>query len=264
MTIPDLFERSVNDASGFRGFRLVPVPTSQDKDRILIVDDEPSVHDVLRAYLSHHGYDVVSARTGREALALAADRPPALVVLDLGLPDIPGEEVCAVLRRSSAPGIIMLTARTTEDDRILGLELGADDFVTKPYSPRELVSRVKAVLRRTSGGGPTAPEGEVLRCGERLRVDLGRHEATVDDVPLALTPAEFKLLHTLVFNAGRALSRCQLMELMSGDAYEAYERTIDAHVKNLRRKLGPGPADGQWIETVRGVGYRFVKLQASP
>src|SRR5215210_5489653 len=169
-------------------------------DRILVVDDEPSVHDVLRAYLSHDGYEVVSAYTGREALELAGLRRPALVVLDLGLPDIPGEEVCATLRKTGDVAIIMLTAKTSEDDRIMGLELGADDFVHKPYSPRERVSRVKAVLRRTGSNGGSSGSA-VFTFEGGLKIDPVRHEATLDGAPLPLTPAEYKLLHALASHA---------------------------------------------------------------
>jgi len=224
-------------------------------DRILVIDDERSVHDVLRAYLEHNGYEVLSAFNGRDALRLAEERRPALVVLDLGLPDIPGEEICARLRQAGDVAIIMLTAKTSEDDRIMGLELGADDFVHKPYSPRELVSRVKAVLRRTAANGGSANTVLVFEGG--LRVDPVRHEATLNDAALPLTPAEDKLLFALASHPGRAFSRLELVEHITGDDYAGYERTIDAHVKNLRRKLGEGPVDGQWIETVRGIGYRL-------
>ncbi len=174
-------------------------------ERILVVDDERSVHDVLRAYLEHNGYEVLSAYKGRDALRLAEERRPSLVVLDLGLPDMPGEEICARLRQTGDVAIIMLTARTSEDDRIMGLELGADDFVHKPYSPRELVSRVKAVLRRTSTDGGSRPA--VLTFEGGLRVDPVRHEATLNAVPLPLTPAEYKLLFALAKEPGRAYSR---------------------------------------------------------
>jgi DNA-binding response OmpR family regulator len=177
-------------------------------------------------------------------------------VLDLGLPDIPGEEICARLRQTGDVAIIMLTAKTSEDDRIMGLELGADDFVHKPYSPRELVSRVKAVLRRTGANGGSGASS-VLAFEGGLKIDPIRHEATLDGVALPLTPAEYKLLHALASHAGRAFSRLELVEHITGDDYAGYERTIDAHVKNLRRKLGSGPVDGQWIETVRGIGYRL-------
>src|SRR3712207_2627816 len=159
-------------------------------DRILVIDDERSVHDVLRAYLEHNGYEVLSAFSGREAISLAEQRSPALVVLDLGLPDIPGEEVCAALRRNGDVGIIMLTARTTEDERVMGLEIGADDFMHKPYSPRELVSRVKAVLRRTAPAvGPGG--GQLTFADGRLVIDPVRHEVTLDGTALPLTPAEY-------------------------------------------------------------------------
>jgi len=223
--------------------------------RILIVDDERSVHDVLRAYLEHNGFEVVSAFSGREAISLAQQRDPSLVVLDLGLPDIPGEEVCAALRRNGDVGIIMLTARTTEDERVMGLEIGADDFMHKPYSPRELVSRVKAVLRRTSPAG--AGGGQMTFENGRLVIDPVRHEVRLDGVALPLTPAEYKLLAALGSHPGAAFSRLQLVEHITGDHYAGYERTIDAHVKNLRRKLGENPSSGEWIETVRGVGYRL-------
>ncbi len=221
-------------------------------DAILVIDDEPAVHDVLGAYLEHNGFEVLHAYDGREGLQVALSRQPALVVLDLGLPDMGGEHVAAQLRGAGDMPIIMLTARSSEDDRIIGLDLGADDYVNKPYSPRELVARVKAVLRRRR---VHEERGVVTLQGGRLRLDPERHEVSLDGHVLPLTPAEHQLLAGLAARPGRAYSRLELVERISGNAFAGYERTVDAHVKNLRRKLGPEA--GGWIETVRGVGYRL-------
>ena len=210
-------------------------------DRILIIDDERSVHDVARAYLEREGYDVVSAIGGRDGLAMAHALQPSLVVLDLMLPDLSGEQVCAELRRDSDVAIVMLTAKSTEDDRCRGLDLGADDYLVKPFSPRELVARVRALLRRTGDRRPSADQ--VLAFGD------GR--------PVELTPSEFKLLLALARSPGRVFSRFELINRVQGHDYDGYERTIDAHVKNLRRKIEPDAARPRWVQTVHGVGYRL-------
>src|SRR4051812_42083220 len=225
--------------------------------RILIIDDERSVHDVARAYLEREGYEVLSAIGGREGLALAQALQPRLVVLDLMLPDLSGEEVCAELRRDSDVAIVMLTAKTTEDDRIRGLDLGADDYLSKPFSPRELVARVRALLRRT--GERREPDGSSLTFdGGRLCVDTERHQALVVGRPVELTPSEFKLLLALARSPGRVFSRFELVNRVQGHDYEGYERTIDAHVKNLRRKIEPDPGQPRYVQTVHGVGYRLA------
>jgi DNA-binding response OmpR family regulator len=226
-------------------------------DRILIIDDERSVHDVARAYLEREGYEVVSAIGGRDGLALAQALHPSLVVLDLMLPDLSGDEVCAALRRDSDVAIVMLTAKSTEDDRIRGLDLGADDYLVKPFSPRELVARVRALLRRTGDRRP--PAEAPLRFDEgRLCLDPERHQAVVAGRPVELTPSEFKLLHALARSPGRVFSRFELINRVQGHDYDGYERTIDAHVKNLRRKIESDGGTPRYVQTVHGVGYRLA------
>ena len=226
-------------------------------ERILIVDDERSVHDVARAYLEREGYEVLSAIGGRDGLALAQALHPRVVILDLMLPDLSGEEVCAELRRDSNVAIVMLTAKTTEDDRIRGLDLGADDYLSKPFSPRELVARVRALLRRT-GERAKANASSLSFDGGRLCVDTERHQALVVGRPVELTPSEFKLLLALARSPGRVFSRFELVNRVQGHDYEGYERTIDAHVKNLRRKIEPDPGQPRYVQTVHGVGYRLA------
>ena len=226
-------------------------------NRILIIDDERSVHDVARAYLEREGYEVSSAMNGRDGLALAQAMPPSLVVLDLMLPDLSGEQVCAELRRTSDVAIVMVTAKSAEDERIRGLDLGADDYLVKPFSPRELVARVRALLRRT-GARPAVVE-QVLRFdGGRLCLDPERHQAVVDGRPVELTPSEFKLLLALARSPGRVFSRFELVNRVQGHDYEGYERTIDAHVKNLRRKIESDVGNPRYVQTVHGVGYRLA------
>jgi len=225
-------------------------------ERVLVIDDEPSVHDVARGYLEREGYQVLAAISGRDGLAMARDMRPALIVLDRMLPDLSGEEVCAAVRAESAIPILMLSARAGEDDRVRGLDLGADDYITKPFSPRELVARVRALLRRAerqdAGTG-----GARSFDGGRLRLDLERHEVTVDDARVNLTPSEWRLLVALAESPGRVYSRFELINRVQGYDYEGYERTIDAHVKNLRRKVEPDPGAPRYVETVHGVGYRL-------
>jgi len=221
--------------------------------KILVVDDESKIVKLVRAYLEQAGYSVVVAEDGQTALIQARREKPDLVVLDLGLPGMDGLDVTRTLRRERDTPIIMLTARVEDTDRIIGLELGADDYVTKPFNPRELVARVRAVLRRTSGATP-APE--ILRAGE-IVLDVNGHQASLAGKPLDLTPTEFDLLLVLMQNLGRAFTRLDLLDRIQGDAYEGYERTIDAHIKNLRAKLGDDPRHPRYIQTVYGVGYKF-------
>ena len=222
-------------------------------DRILIVDDEPKIVRLVRDYLEHAGFGVTVARDGREALMRARTDPPDLVVLDLGLPELDGLDVTRSLRRDSSVPIIMLTARDDETDTVLGLELGADDYVTKPFSPRELVARVRAVLRRQASDS----SGELLRAGD-LVLDLPRLRATVDQRVVPLTATEFQLLATMARQPGRVFTRSQLLDAIHGVAFESYERAIDAHVKNIRRKMEADPRDPRYLLTVYGVGYRLT------
>jgi DNA-binding response OmpR family regulator len=224
------------------------------RPRILVVDDDAKTVASVRLYLDHAGFDVVSAGDGHEALRLAlASPPPDLIVLDLMLPGVNGLEVCRRLREESSIPIIMLTARSTEEDRLEGLDLGADDYVVKPFSPRELAARVRAVLRRAQVAGVAGPPFQV---GD-LVIDAGRHEVTVRGSIVSLTPREFRLLEVMARAPGRAFSRSELMERAFGADSEALDRTIDAHLVNLRRKIEADPARPTRIETVYGVGYRL-------
>jgi two-component system alkaline phosphatase synthesis response regulator PhoP len=226
---------------------------------ILIIEDEPELVKVLRSYLEQAGYMVLAAYRGDSGLSTWEHKRPDLVILDLNLPGLDGLEVARQIRRRSDTPLLMLTARVDETDRLIGLELGADDYVTKPFSPREVVARVKAVLRR-AGATPTPPA--VLRIGD-LEIDLEAHRTARAGLPLELTPTEFSLLAALAAQPGRAFSRLQLLEAVQGTAYEGYERTIDAHIKNLRAKLEPDPKNPQYIETVFGIGYRFAKVNSN-
>ena len=224
---------------------------------VLVVDDEPQIAEIARDYLRLAGFDVIVAGDGVRALEAARGRRPDLIVLDLGLPGLDGLEVARTLRKESDVPIIMLTARVTEDDRLQGLEIGADDYVTKPFSPRELVARVRALLRRTGERRPATEQ--VLRFDNgRLCVDPERHLAVVEGQPVELTPSEFKLLLALARSPGRVFSRFELINRVQGHDYDGYERTIDAHIKNLRRKIEPDAARPQWVQTVHGVGYRLA------
>ncbi len=223
--------------------------------KILVVDDEVQIVRVVRGYLEKAGYRVLTAGNGRDALFLARDEKPDLVVLDLQMPEVDGLEFTRRIRAEQPDlAIIMLTARVEEMDRILGLELGADDYVTKPFSPRELVARVRAVLRRSQA---TPPQAAVLEA-RGLVLDKGRREVRKHDAGVELTPTEFELLSVLMSAPGRAFSRAELLEAVQGMAFEAYERTVDVHVKNLRQKIEEDPSNPRYIGTVRGVGYRFI------
>jgi DNA-binding response OmpR family regulator len=221
--------------------------------RILIVDDEPEILRLVFDYLVAAGFVVDTARNGEEALLRAHQAPADLVVLDLGLPGIDGLEVTRSLRRTSDTPIIMLTARDDETDKLIGLELGADDYVTKPFSPRELVARVKAVLRRRAGAG----QRDSINAGD-LALDVPRMRVTRAGNPVDLTATEFELLAALARQPGRVFTRSQLLDAIHGVAFESYERAIDAHVKNIRRKLEPQPHKPRYLLTVYGVGYRLA------
>jgi DNA-binding response OmpR family regulator len=226
-------------------------------ERILLVDDEHSVHEVVRAYLERDGFVVASADNGRQGLALAEREQPQLIVLDLMLPDLSGEELCREIRGRSDVPIIMLTAKSSEDDRVLGLELGADDYLVKPFSPRELVARIKTVLRRSRGTEQPLVE-RLAFDGGSLTIDPLRREVRVRGEPAELTPSEYGILVALAQYPGRVYSRFELIDRLRGWEFEAAERTIDAHVKNLRRKIEPEPARPRFVETVHGVGYRLA------
>lgn len=229
-------------------------------ETILVVDDEPKIVKTVRAYLQNAGFRVVTAADGQTALTIFRHEKPVLVILDLGLPGIDGLDVARTLRRESDVPLIMLTARVEETDKLIGLELGADDYVTKPFSPRELVARVRAVLRRTQGEPEQAPppivSGEVTIDPARRRVLVAGHEVT-------LTATEFDLLAVLARHPGRVFTRMELLDRVQGYAYEGYERTVDAHVKNLRQKIEPDPKEPRYVLTVYGVGYKFADADAA-
>jgi DNA-binding response OmpR family regulator len=227
--------------------------------RILVVDDEPKIVELARDYLEHAGFDVSTASDGRRALESVQRDRPDLVVLDLGLPEQDGLDVTRAIRRESELPIVILTARDDELDKLLGLELGADDYVTKPFSPRELVARVKAVLRRASR---PAESGDLIRAAD-VTLDLARMRVEVDGRVIDLTPTEFQLLATLARQPGRIFTRAQLLDAVHGVAFESYERAIDTHVKNIRKKLEPDPRQPRYVETVYGVGYRFAEERQS-
>jgi two-component system alkaline phosphatase synthesis response regulator PhoP len=222
---------------------------------ILVVDDEPHIVRLARDYLERAGFTVATAGDGPSALRQARAGHPDLVILDLGLPRLDGLDVARALRRESTVPIIMLTARTDESDRIVGLELGADDYVTKPFSPKELVARVRAVLRRVEAASAPAA---LIRVGA-LELDIPRMRSTIGGRRVELTPTEFELLATMARQPGRVFTRSQLLDAVHGVAFESYERAIDAHVKNIRRKLEPEPHAPRYLLTVFGVGYRFAE-----
>jgi two-component system response regulator RegX3 len=228
--------------------------------RILVVEDEARIAEVVQSYLEREGHRGVRAAPGEDALAAFARRRPDLVVLDLGLPGMAGEDVCRRIRAASDVPIIMLTAKDGEEDLVKGLQLGADDYLTKPFSPRELTARVRALLRRARSDDE--PQADVLeRAGGRLVVDSARRRATLDGAPVDLTESEFRLLQTLARFPGRVYTRFELVDKVQGYQFEGYERTIDAHVKNLRRKLGEDARDPRLILTVYGRGYAFAEEQ---
>jgi DNA-binding response OmpR family regulator len=223
---------------------------------ILVVEDERKIRELVRAYLEREGHEVLTTGSGAEALTIAATHPDiALVVLDLGLPDVPGEVVARELRAGSDVPIVMLTARSAEPDRIAGLEAGADDYLTKPFSPRELVLRVRAILRRSPG--LTAPSARRSYDQGGLVIDEDRREVVVRGTVVVLTPTEWGLLVALARTPGRVHSRYELINRVRGYEFEGYERTVDSHVKNLRRKLEVDPRDPRLVQTVIGGGYRF-------
>ena len=221
---------------------------------ILVVDDEERLVSLLKSYLGQEGFRVVTAPNGREALFVARQEKPDLIVLDVMMPEMDGYEFMRQHRKEHETPIILLTAKIEDTDKVLGLELGADDYVTKPFSPRELAARVRAVLRRV---GKTPPQAEVLRVAG-IVLDRGKHLVTVNERTVSLTPSEFDLLAVLMSVPGRVFSRLQLLDHVQGTMYEGYERTIDVHIKNLRAKIEPEARSPHFVETVYGVGYRFT------
>lgn len=223
---------------------------------ILVVDDEPRIVRLVRDYLEHGGFNVVVASDGPTALRSARTGRPDLVVLDLGLPGLDGLDVTRALRRSGDVPIIMLTARTEESDKLVGLELGADDYLTKPFSPKELVARVRAVLRRAEGMRSPA---DVIRVGADVELDVPRMETRIRGRRVDLTKTEFQIVATMARQPGRVFTRAQLLDAVKGVAFESYERAIDAHIKNIRRKIEAEPGSPRLVLTVFGVGYRFAE-----
>ncbi|MFC1935476.1 response regulator transcription factor [Chloroflexota bacterium] len=234
----------------WRVYPLIAMP-----NRILVVDDDRQIVQTVTAYLERSGFDVIAAHDGHAALTAFRRGKPDLVVLDLMLPGLDGLDVARTLRHESDIPIIMLTARVEETDKLVGLELGADDYVTKPFSPRELVARIRAVLRRVQG---QSTGQQVLRASG-IVLDRAAHTVTLDDRPVDLTASEFALLDVLMQNVGRVMTRLQLIEKALGYSYEGYDRTIDAHIKNLRQKIEPDSGKPRYIVTVYGVGYKFVE-----
>ena len=223
---------------------------------VLVVEDELKIARLIRDYLEQAGFSVAHAADGESGLSLARSGRPDLVVLDLGLPGMDGFDVARKLRSESSVPIIMLTARTEETDKVVGLELGADDYVTKPFSPRELVARVRALMRRVDGtDGPR----EVVRVGD-VEIDVPKMRVTVAGRSVSLTPTEFQILRTLASSPGRIFTRAQLLDTLHGISFESYERAVDAHIKNLRKKIEPEPGAPQYVLTVYGVGYRFTDV----
>ena len=222
---------------------------------VLVVDDEPSIAQIAGDYLRHGGFCVLTASNGVDALALARAQRPDLIVLDLGLPRMDGLEVAKTLRREGNVPIIMLTARIEESDRLVGLELGADDYMTKPFSPRELVARVRSVLRRVDAAGAG---GDVVRRGD-LVIDNTRMQVTRGGAPIDFTPTEFQLFAALARQPGRIFTRAQLLDAVRGTNVDAFERAIDTHIKNIRRKAEPDPRSPRYILTVYGMGYKFAE-----
>ena len=221
--------------------------------KILVVDDEKKIVDILKAYLERDGYRVIAAYDGRSALELARNNSPDLIILDLMLPEVSGWDVCRELRKETDVPIIMLTARDDTTDKIIGLELGADDYVTKPFAPKEIISRVRAVLRRSDvkpASKSTINVGEIM-------IDTNKRLVRCGDWNIELTPIEFDILRVMAENPGRVYSRMQLLDKVQGDAYEGYERTVDSHIKNLRKKLELDPEHPVYIITIYGVGYKL-------
>ena len=224
------------------------------QNSVLLVDDDPKIAKLLRSYFEKEDFSVLTAFDGITALQIFRDKKPDILVLDLMLPGVSGLDVCRQIRKESDTPILMLTARDEETDRLIGLELGADDYVSKPFSPREVVARVKAILRRTR---KSAEKTDPFRIGKFI-IDTAGYTVSTDEITFELTPTEYKIFELLATHPGQVLTRFQMVEQIQGVAFEGYERTIDAHVKNLRRKIGDNSKDPNIIQTVYGVGYKFA------
>jgi DNA-binding response OmpR family regulator len=222
--------------------------------RILVVDDKKELRSLLKEYLTHEGFDLVTAGDGQEALFVARQEKPDLIILDLMMPEMGGYEFMRIFSKEADTPVLILTAKIEENDKVLGLELGADDYVTKPFSMRELTARIRAVLRRMEKG---KTEEDILRVAD-ITLDRDARIVMISDNRVDLTPSEFDLLATLMTTPGRVYSRLELLDRLQGSAYEGYERTIDVHVRNLRAKIEKDPSNPQYIETLYGVGYRFA------
>ena len=227
--------------------------------KILVVDDEKKIVEILKAYLERDTFQVLVAYDGRTALELAAQQSPDMIILDLMLPEISGWDVCRTLRQTSGVPIIMLTARDEITDKIIGLELGADDYITKPFDPKEVISRIRAVLRRIEA--KITPK-DVLKVTD-LSIDVGKRAVYRGEQTIELTSMEFELLRALAENPGHVLSRMQLLDRTQGDTYPGYERTVDSHIKNLRKKIEPDPDQPRYIITVYGAGYKLEENQCA-
>jgi DNA-binding response OmpR family regulator len=228
--------------------------------KILVVDDKPELRTLLKSYFSQEGFQVVSATNGQEALFVAREEKPDVIILDLMMPEMDGYEFIRVFSREAETPVIVLTAKIEENDKVLGLELGADDYVTKPFSPRELTARVRAVLRRTT---KRKLEDDILRAAD-ITLDRSGRLVMVGDQQVDLTPSEFDLLATLMATPGRSFSRVELLERIQGNVYQGYGRAIDVHIHNIRLKIEPDESNPRYIETVYGVGYRFTPQRGSP
>ena len=221
--------------------------------KIFVIDDEPQIIKVLQVYLEKAGYQVITAMDGKNVLAIFQREKPDFMILDLNLPNVDGLEICKAVRHDSAIPILMLTARVEETDRLIGLELGADDYVLKPFSPREVVARVRTIFKRTS---IDPIKVDTIQVGD-LAIDLEKHTVNIAGKPIELTPTEFEILVTLARHPKRVFTRLQIMEQAQGNAFEGYERTIDAHIKNIRIKLEPNPKKPTYVQTVFGIGYKL-------
>ena len=221
--------------------------------KILVVDDEKKIVEIIQAYLERDGYQVISAFDGKTGLTLALNQHPDLIILDLMLPEISGWDICRMIRKESDIPILMLTARDEVTDKIVGLEMGADDYVTKPFDPKELVSRVRAILRRAES---KTGQKNIIQIAD-LYIDIEKRQVRRNEISVELTPNEFDILRVMAENPGRVFSRMQLLDKVQGDAYEGYERTIDSHIKNLRKKIETDPEHPRFVITVHGVGYKL-------